>query len=113
MSASPVGRVRGKRAFDRLRASKRRARRGPLAVHYLPASPDDESRYVAYAIPRRVGTAVERNTYRRRIRVAVHESAGAIPAGTYLIGVGRDIGGISFQELRNRVVEAMKDAASQ
>jgi ribonuclease P protein component len=73
----------------------------------------DQSRYVAYAIPRRAGSAVQRNTYRRRLRAVVREEVGAVPAGTYLIGVGPAIREVSFGELRSRVVEAMQKAATR
>ncbi|MGO9197436.1 MAG: ribonuclease P protein component [Acidimicrobiales bacterium] len=103
--------VSSKRMFVLLRSSGRRARSGPVAVHYVPAAPADGSRYVAYAVPRRVGTAVERNTYRRRLRAVAREAVGAVPAGTYLIGVGPGIRDVSFQELRRRVIEAMNRAS--
>jgi len=102
--------VHGSRAFRALGRSRRRAKSGPVTVHYVPAAPADESRYVAYSIPRRVGTAVERNTYRRRLRVVVREVVAELPAGTYLIGVGSGIRDVSFQELRRRVTEAMSRA---
>lgn len=39
---------------------------------------------VAFAIPRRAGTAVERNRFRRRVREALRVSA--VAPGSYLIG---------------------------
>lgn len=101
---------RKKRIYADLKASQRRARSGPVAVHYLPAEPFDASRYVAYAVPRRVGTAVERNTYRRRLRAVVRETAEEVAAGTYLIRVNRDICDISFEQLRSKVIESMQRA---
>ena len=96
--------------FDTLRSSRRRARSGGIAVQY-DAAPMDGSLYVAYAVPRRVGTAVERNACRRRLRAVAREAVGAVPAGSYLIGVGPGARGLPFQELRRRVTEAMKRAA--
>ncbi|MHB8246545.1 MAG: ribonuclease P protein component [Acidimicrobiales bacterium] len=111
--ASELGpfRVSSKRTFALIRTSRRRARSGPIAVQYVSAVPADRSRYVAYAVPRRVGTAVERNTYRRRIRAVVSEAVEAVPAGTYLIGVGPGVKDVSFQELRSRVIEVMNRAS--
>lgn len=97
--------------FAELQASPRRARSGPVAVHYVAAASADGVCQVAYAVPRRVGTAVERNRCRRRLRAIVAEAAGTLPAGTYLIRVGPTVKSVSFQELRRRVVEVMKDAS--
>ncbi|MHB1988466.1 MAG: ribonuclease P protein component [Acidimicrobiales bacterium] len=104
-------RVTGKRTFAALATSGRRARSGPLAVHYIPAVPADGLHHVAYAVPRRVGTAVARNIYRRRLRAAAREAVEVVPAGSYLIGVGPGVQDISFQELRRRVIEAMSRAS--
>lgn len=103
----------GRIAFAALRRSRRRIHSGPVAVHYLPASPADVSRRVAYSVPRRVGKAVERNRCRRRLRAIVQEAAAAVPPGVYLIGVEPDVRNLSFQELRRRVTEAMKRASSE
>lgn len=105
-----VCRVSSKKTFVALRASRRRARSGPVAVHYEPAQPSDETRRFAYSVPRRVGTAVDRNRYRRRLRAVVFEAAPHVPPGAYLIGLGPAVRGVSFQELRRRVIEAMRRA---
>lgn len=97
--------------FDALATTACRARSGPVAVHYVPAGPGDVSRYVAYSVPRRVGTAVVRNTYRRRLRAIIAEGAGVLPAGSYLVGVRPGVGSLSFLELRRRVIEAMRRAS--
>ncbi len=96
--------------FDALRDSPCRARSGAVAVQYGPA-PMDGSLYVAYAVPRRVGTAVERNACRRRLRAVAREAVGVVPAGSYLIGAGPGVRNLPFQELRRRVIEAMNRAA--
>lgn len=96
--------------FAHLSSSTRRARSGPIKVSYEPA-PTDGSLRAAYAVPRRVGTAVERNAWRRRLRAVVREAIGDVPAGTYLIGAGPGVRDLDFQELRRRVIEAMKRAA--
>ena len=97
--------------FALLRSSGRRARSGPVTVHYVPAASTDGALHVAYAVPRRVGTAVERNTFRRRLRAIVAEESGAIPAGTYLIGVGSGVRCVPYEELRRRVIRAMEVAS--
>ena len=102
--------ARGRKTFLELRRSRRRAWSGPVRVQFLPAQENDEARRVAFAVPRTVGSAVERNRWRRRLRAVVVETTSAIPAGTYLVGVDQLVRGLSFQELRARVIEAMQRA---
>jgi ribonuclease P protein component len=104
-------RVHGRANFAALRRSRRRSRSGPVGVHYAPSSPADESRRVAYSVPRRVGKATERNRYRRRLREAAREVVPQVPPGAYLIGVEPGVRNVSFQELRKRVTEAMLRAS--
>ena len=106
-----IERVRGRAAFLALRRSRRRARSGPIGVHYEPALPGDESRRVAYSVPRRVGKATERNRCRRRRREGARGVVPHLPPGTYLIGVEPGVRNVSFQELRIRVTEAMQRAS--
>lgn len=61
--------------------------RGPrLSLTYAA---DDDGVQVAFALPRRVGTAVVRNRARRRVRAALEQRArvGAMPPGAYLVHV--------------------------
>ncbi|MGH9093242.1 MAG: ribonuclease P protein component [Acidimicrobiales bacterium] len=102
--------IRGRSDFSSLVGSRRRARSGPVAVHYLAAMPGDETRRFAYSVPRRVGSAVERNRHRRRLRAVAFEVAPIVPPGAYLIGLGSDAGAVSFEELRTRVIESIKAA---
>jgi ribonuclease P protein component len=86
-------RLRGRSAFAALRESRRRAHSGPVRVHYDPALPADESRRVAYSVPRRVGKATERNRCRRRLREVARGVVPHVPPGAYLIGVEPDVRG--------------------
>jgi ribonuclease P protein component len=70
----------------------------------------DESRRVAYAVPRKVGTAVERNRCRRRLRAVAVDATSEIPAGSYLVGVETRVCNLPYQELRARVIEAIHAA---
>lgn len=109
--ASPVrliGRVRDKRTFDELRRSRRRVRRGPLSVSFVPGGPGDQPR-VAYAIGKRAGGAVQRNRLRRRLRALVAELAPQLAPGAYLIGAAAEALPLSHGELRSHLSEALRD----
>ena len=103
--------VHSRLAFTELRRSKRRVFSEPLRVQFLPAPKAEEARRVAFAVPRKVGTAVERNRCRRRLRSVVAEITASLPAGTYLVAVDQGVRDLSFQELRARVIEAMQRAS--
>jgi ribonuclease P protein component len=109
--ARRVGGVRGRRSFAELRRSKRRAWSGPVRVQFVPAQEGDEARRVAYAVPRKLGTAVERNRCRRRLRSVVADTTASLPAGTYLVAIDQVVRDLPFQELRARVIEAMQRAS--
>ncbi|MEZ5181106.1 MAG: ribonuclease P protein component [Acidimicrobiales bacterium] len=97
-----IGPIRGRRAFEALRTRGIRARSGPLGGSLL-AEPDDAGTRVAYAIPKRVGGAVERNRLRRRLRAIVAELAdvpGAVPAGALVVTAGPEAARRTPEELR-------------
>jgi ribonuclease P protein component len=57
---------------------------------------------VAYAVGRRVGSAVTRNRVRRRLRAAVREEAASFePSCVYLIGAGPGAAGAAYGDLRD------------
>ena len=56
---------------------------------------------VAYAIPRTVGPAVDRNRLRRRLRAVTCELG--LDPGAYLISAGPAAAGLSFDELAEHV----------
>jgi ribonuclease P protein component len=63
---------------------------------------------VAYAIGRKVGSAVERNRLRRRLRAIVRELAPQIRPGAYLIRVAPEAAQLSHTELVTNVTEAIQ-----
>jgi len=74
--------------FSRLVSEGRRVRRDDLSVRWII---EDEAGApcVAYAIGRKVGSAVVRNRIRRRLRVLVEgEAHRGLPNGWYLVGAG-------------------------
>jgi ribonuclease P protein component len=76
-----------RQTFDRLRRDGTRVRGTRLALTYIPR--DDAGSEVAFAISRKIGTAVVRNRCRRRVRplLAAHERAGRLRPGAYLVQV--------------------------
>jgi len=98
-----VWRVRDRASFAALRREGERRRAGPLTVTRL-ADGSTPPR-VAYAIGRPVGTAVDRNRLRRRLRAIV---AGLdLEPGTYLVGAGPAASTLSDQELRATVTRTL------
>ena len=88
-----IWRLRDRRSFVELRRRGRRVRHGVVAMTRLAPAPEYAHLppRVAFAVPRRVGSAVQRNTLRRRIRAHLHEVRSAaperIPSGSYLISL--------------------------
>lgn len=95
-------RVRDRASFAALRRSGARRRIGPLTITRLgPAAGGSPVPAVAFAIGRPVGTAVDRNRLRRRLRAVLAELD--LAPGTYLIGAGPAASTLSHQELRDFV----------
>jgi ribonuclease P protein component len=94
-----IWRVRGHATFrDLARAPARR--HGALSARMVPGDPDHPPS-VAYALPRAVGRAVERNRLRRRLRALVLELHDDLaPGGRYLVSVGPAAMSTSPSELR-------------
>lgn len=100
-----TGRVRDRETFAALaRAPSRRV--GPLRVRSTVTGAGGPPR-VAYAIGRDVGTAVDRNRARRRLRAAVTTvRSGLRPGRAYLISADRRVLTISFDGLCRALEEA-------
>lgn len=90
--------ISSRRTFQALSATGRRGGSGPLRVRYLADAHGEQPR-VAYAISRRVGSAVARNRLRRRLRAAVDEIAAELRPGAYLISPEPAASGMGFTEL--------------
>jgi ribonuclease P protein component len=105
--------VRGREVFRSLVRSSRRARSGPVTVHFLSVEEPEGEVLVAYSVGRKVGGAVVRNRWRRRLRAIAAEAAPELPPGAYLLGVGPDIRGLHFDELRERVIDTMYRASGR
>jgi ribonuclease P protein component len=107
--APPVGliwRVDRLRTFEALRKGCR-GRCGPITVSWVPSDPGEPPR-VAYAIGRRVGSAVVRNRVRRRLRMLIRDEASALDPGAYLIGVGPAAAALPYEDLRTTLLKALR-----
>ena len=95
-----IWRVRGHASFrDLARAPVRR--HGALSARLRPGDPAQPAR-VAYAVPRAVGGAVERNRLRRRLRAAVRDlEPELVPGGAYLLSAGPALMTTTATELRD------------
>jgi ribonuclease P protein component len=66
---------------------------------------------VAYAVPRSVGNAVERNRVRRRLRAAVAGHVAELcPGGAYLLGADRRVLHAPFATIDRAVCELLRAA---
>ena len=99
-----------RRTFARLRSDGFTVNARHLRARHLPADSADAPVRVAYAIPRRVGTAVCRNRIRRRIRGVLDECAAqrrGLPAGATLFIVGRAVADLDTDRLRSEVRDVL------
>jgi ribonuclease P protein component len=101
-----------------LRSDGLRVRSGPLSVVHLDTG--DTHTRLAFAITRKVGTAVVRNRLRRRLRATCVEldrdRPGGLPGGALLISAGPEAVRRSPDELRHdvaRLIDALERRRSQ
>jgi ribonuclease P protein component len=82
-----VGRITRRAAFAELQRSRVRGASGPVRVTFLPVATEENGVFpqVAYAIGRQCGSAVVRNSLRRRARAVVRSTAAQLARGTYLV----------------------------
>jgi len=88
-------------------AGSSRARIGPVTVSFVDSNPAEPPR-VAFSISRKVGSAVERNRLRRRLRAILRDLAPPLRPGAYLIGVAPPATQLPFGELRTTVMQAIE-----
>jgi ribonuclease P protein component len=103
------GRVRTRRRFARLATPSARGASGPLRLAYVD-DPEATGVDVAFAVPRRVGSAVARNQVRRRLRALVDALDPAPPRGTYLIRCDIQTGQLTHDQLDHHLREALSRA---
>ena len=108
-----VAPVRSREDFAALSRSPARGRSGPIwVVHAPPSDPDRPGARVAYAVSKKVGTAVVRNRVRRRLRPVMDQldATGELVGGGYLVGVRPDVVGLGSDDLRRHVTRAVRSA---
>jgi ribonuclease P protein component len=81
-------------------------------VAWVPGDPAEPAR-VAFAVGRRVGSAVERNRVRRRLRALVRETPAPVPAGAYLIGAAPTATELSYAQLGAALDDALRKTAAR
>ena len=109
-----IERLSSRRSFVQLRADGVRSGRGPVRLVKRP-DPATPPRF-AFAIPRSVGNAVERNRIRRRIRAILADLTASDPSrvegGDHLIRVTAPIDHWSHDRLRTIMTELLAPATS-
>jgi ribonuclease P protein component len=109
-----VGRITTRAAFGALQRSRARAARGPVKVAFVPAEEGANGVFpqVGYAIGRRCGGAVVRNTLRRRARAVVQAEARSLPRGSYLVWLEPGAVALPPAALRADVAAALRGAGA-
>lgn len=82
-----------------------------MTVHFLGVGDGGDDVRVAYSVGKRVGGAVVRNTWRRRLRAIAAEVAGDLRPGAYLIALAPEVERLTFPELRDQVGTTMRRAS--
>ncbi|MEX1009015.1 MAG: ribonuclease P protein component [Acidimicrobiia bacterium] len=102
-------RVRDRATFQAL-ARAPRHRVGPVSLRFSNSGATNPPR-VAYAVGRRVGSAVDRNRVRRRLRAAVSVCGDElVEGGAYLFEAERSVLTLGFTELCSFVGASIRGA---
>ncbi len=112
MPTRTVGRITSRTAFAALQRSRARGACGPVKALFLPAEESAPGVFpqVGFAIGRRCGSAVARNTLRRRAREVVRSEAHHLPRGSYLVRLEPGAAELPASEFRADVAGALERA---
>ena len=106
-----IWRIRDRASFRAL-AGGRRRRRGVLVVTAVAIGTAGDPPRVAYAVDRRLGAAVTRNTVRRRLRAAVRDNAESLELDhAYVVRALSGAAQTSYRELSDTFREIADDLA--
>lgn len=112
-------RLSGQRSFSRVFAARRTAGNGIIVVH-AAARPEEEPARggvpmvrLGLSVSRRVGSAVERHRWKRRIREAFRLSQHELPAGFDFVVVVRGRVPPPVDDLRGMLASLCKQAVSR
>jgi ribonuclease P protein component len=104
------GRVTTRRQFARLASPTSKGHSGPLRIAFASWEEGPAQVAVAFAISRKVGSAVVRNRIRRRLRDLVDRLEPAPRSGLYLIKCGIETGDLSYDQLNVHLQRALERA---
>jgi ribonuclease P protein component len=106
------GRLTSRSVFAELQRSRARASSGPVRASFVPADDGAPGVFpqVGYAIGRHCGTAVTRNTLRRRAREVARAEAATLPRGFYLVRVAPGAAAQPTAAFRSDVATALRRA---
>ena len=112
MPQRTFGRLTSRSSFAELQRSRARASSGPVRASFVPVEDGAPGVFpqVGYAIGRHCGTAVVRNTLRRRARAVVRAEASTLPRGTYLLRVAPAAVALPPAAFRSDVATALRRA---
>ena len=115
MPARTVGRIRTRAAFTELQRAGSRGSSGPVRASFCPVDAMAPGVYpqVGYAIGKRCGNAVIRNTLRRRMREAARGTAASLPRGVYLLRAEPAAATRAPAQLSADVVQALQRAGGR
>jgi len=110
--ARTVGQITSRAVFAELQRSRARGASGPVRASFVPAEEGAPGVFpqVGYAIGRRCGGAVVRNSLRRRAREVARWEAPTLPRGAYLVRLEPAAGALEPTELRADVATALHRA---
>jgi ribonuclease P protein component len=94
-----IGRIRSRDTFEAIRKSGVRGGYGPVRIRCVRQTSSSEAQF-AYALGKKIGTAVVRNRLRRRLRAIVAEMGSHLAPGAYLVSAGPTATALKFDELR-------------